>query len=85
MSAEVTPSEGGGKITIVVRHNLDPELYDLPLTLKTYVPSGWESAELKQDGKSWFTGIKKDEEGRYVQYHALPNAGEIELTRVEKE
>jgi peptidoglycan/xylan/chitin deacetylase (PgdA/CDA1 family) len=85
MNAEVTPSEGGGKITIVVRHNLDPALYDLPLTLKTYVPSGWESAELKQDGKTWFTGIKKDEEGRYVQYHALPNAGEIELTRVEKE
>jgi peptidoglycan/xylan/chitin deacetylase (PgdA/CDA1 family) len=85
MNAEVSSAPGGEKITIDLNHNLDPELYDLPLTLKSYVPSGWESVKITQGEKSWFSTSHKDEAGRFVHYHAVPNAGAIILVRGDRE
>jgi peptidoglycan/xylan/chitin deacetylase (PgdA/CDA1 family) len=85
MHATLDFTREGERISVQLAHNLDPQLYDLPLTLKTYVPAGWEVVALKQGEKSWFAETKRDEAGPFIHYHALPNAGEIVLTRGDKE
>jgi len=85
MNSEFNTTQDGEKIIISLNHSLDPDLYDLPLTLKTYVPSGWESIKVTQGEKSWFAGTARDEEGRYVRYQVVPNAETIVLTRVDIE
>ena len=85
MNAEVNSVQDGDQINVKLTHSLDPALYDLPITLNTYVPSGWEIVKVRQGGKSWFAGIVRDESGRYVRYQAAPNAETIELIRVDSE
>jgi hypothetical protein len=48
MSGRVTTVRKGKAIEVDLRHDLPVEIYDLPLTLKTTVPSGWPSVEVKQ-------------------------------------
>jgi peptidoglycan/xylan/chitin deacetylase (PgdA/CDA1 family) len=62
---------------------LDPELYDVPLTLKTYVPSKWKKVVLTGGkGKKERTGltIRKDSLGSYVIYAVSPSEGMIMLS-----
>jgi len=85
MNAEVNFIKEGNKITVGLNHKLDPKLYDLPLTLKTYIPAGWETVEVRQGEKAWFASKERDEDGQYVQYQASPNAKQIVLMRGDKE
>jgi len=34
-----------------ISSELDPEVYDVPITLKTYVPTTWDAAVLSRIGK----------------------------------
>jgi len=81
MNAEISYSQKGDKITIELNHKLDPELYELPLTLKTYVPSDWITIKIRQGEKSWIREADRDENGLYVLYNALPNAEKIVLMK----
>jgi hypothetical protein len=49
--------------------------FDYPLTLRTEVPSGWTSCRVTQDGDSTEYTVTSG----VVQYHVLPNKGEITL------
>jgi peptidoglycan/xylan/chitin deacetylase (PgdA/CDA1 family) len=79
MNAEISFEMKGNKIRVNLTHTLDPDLYDLPLTLKTYVPNDWESITVNQGSKSWSTIIESDDYGHFVQYESLPNAEDIVL------
>jgi peptidoglycan/xylan/chitin deacetylase (PgdA/CDA1 family) len=83
MNAEVNYTKEADKIIVEVNHSLDRELYDLPLTLKTYVPSGWENIRVQQREKDLIAKISNDESGRFVRYQAYPNAEEIEVLKAE--
>ncbi|SMO47292.1 polysaccharide deacetylase family protein [Fodinibius sediminis] len=80
MNAEVNSSYDGDQISIELTHSLDPRLYQYPLTLKTYVPSGWESAVVQQGEDQQQVEVREDEQGTYILYNALPNAGPVELS-----
>jgi peptidoglycan/xylan/chitin deacetylase (PgdA/CDA1 family) len=80
MNATVQTKTEGEKILVNVKHKLDAGLYDLPLTLKTYVPEEWKRARLSQPGRTPLLETRTDEHGRYVLYDILPNAGPAELT-----
>ena len=67
-------------IRVELSHDLDSELYDLPLTLKTYVPDSWKSVQVKQGGNSWFPNIETDKFGHFVLYDSYPDAEDILLT-----
>ncbi|MHC1780957.1 MAG: polysaccharide deacetylase family protein [Bacteroidales bacterium] len=69
------------RIVVGIRHNLDQELYNVPLTLKTYLPAGWSDATVVQEGNklSHKTGV--DKEGKFVIYSALPNRTPVLITR----
>lgn len=69
-------------IVVNISSDLDPEIYDVPVTLKTYVPKAWKSILLNQKFKQeneLKLKIQKDELGYYVLYSALPNEGELIL------
>jgi hypothetical protein len=79
MHAEVSYAKEENQILIELKHDLDKEIYDYPLTLKTYIPSDWTSTEIRQGDKTWSIENEMDENGHYVQYEAIPNAEEIVL------
>jgi peptidoglycan/xylan/chitin deacetylase (PgdA/CDA1 family) len=80
--AEIKSNEKSGKITVMLSHSLDENMYDLPLTLKTYVPSTWKRAKVKQGEHNIPAAIKKDEKGSYVLYRVYPNKNPITLTSI---
>ncbi|WP_075351510.1 polysaccharide deacetylase family protein [Algoriphagus marinus] len=51
------------KIIITLNSDLDPLLYSVPLTIKTYIPEDWTQAK-RSDQKPLV--IQTDEKGRYV-------------------
>ena len=80
VAAKVQSSEKGGKITVTLTHPLDKTLYNVPLTLKTYVSSAWKQVTVKQGNKSQRVSTAIDEKGTYLLYQADPNSRTIELS-----
>ena len=81
MNAKLEHNKDGNKIKIRLSHDLDPELYNLPLTLKTYVPSNWKPVEVSQGEKNWLPNIETDEFGSYINYKAYPNGDDIVISK----
>jgi peptidoglycan/xylan/chitin deacetylase (PgdA/CDA1 family) len=81
MGARVTTVRTGTSIEVDLRHDLPAGIYDLPLTLKTSVPSGWSSVEIKQGDRTSIVGPARDKRGTFVLYQAVPNAGPVTLTK----
>lgn len=61
--------------------SLDTELYQEPLTLKTYVPKTWSEVALAVDEEVSTLQVMEDEKGKFVIYSALPNAKNIRLAK----
>jgi len=81
MHASVTESKTGGRIIVRLQHSLDANTYNIPLTLKTYVPEGWKKVEVKQDDFQKQFQPQKDSKGNYILYTVNPNKGAIELSK----
>lgn len=70
-------------IVVNISSDLDPTVYDVPITLKTYVPSTWKTTVLNKKAKQenrLRLKIKKDALGFYVLYSVMPGEGEIILS-----
>jgi hypothetical protein len=61
-------------------HRLSRVFYDLPLTLKTYVPGDWKKAKVSQGETTQQAAIQHDDQGAFVLYQAKPNSDKILLT-----
>jgi hypothetical protein len=83
MHAKVDAKEEGETIIVDLTHSLDTAMYDLPLTLRTYVPSGWKKVLVKQGDKTQSVEVEKNEKGTYVLYQLRPNAGAAEISSEE--
>jgi hypothetical protein len=72
-------------IEVNISSDLDHKVYDVPITLKTYVPVAWEIAVLhkktKQENQLRLK-IQKDAQGSYVLYSVRP--GEVEILLAEQ-
>ncbi len=79
MNADIETDKNGDSIEIKLTHSLDKDLYQLPLTLKTYLPSDWEKVSVAQNGDHRLLKAKKDSTGTFVRYQAVPNSGTILL------
>ncbi|HCT94166.1 MAG: hypothetical protein A2X19_09080 [Bacteroidetes bacterium GWE2_39_28] len=69
----------GDKILVELNHTLDKELYDHPLTLKTYIPKEWAGVSVKQGDTYLKSELLNDSKGRYILYNALPNSKIIKI------
>jgi peptidoglycan/xylan/chitin deacetylase (PgdA/CDA1 family) len=66
-------------LTVTLTHSLDAKVYNLPLTLKTYVPHGWKKVNVTQNNKAVTLDSMKDAIGTCVIYEAIPNQGNVIL------
>jgi len=63
----------GKKIVVGLKHNLDKEIYNYPLTLKSYLPQGWSEVSVTQGGTTLTYKKFSDKGGNYIIYNVLPN------------
>lgn len=81
MNASVQHDVSGGTISVELTHSLNDPRYDLPLTLRTRVPSDWSEARVVQGDSTQTVSVRENEDGLFVQYQARPNAATIEITQ----
>ena len=81
MDASVSSELKRGEILVDVGHSLDAGQYDLPLTLKTYVPTQWKEVQVEQEGRQKIQPLT-DSLGSYVLYRAIPGGGRIRITGI---
>ena len=79
-SATVVVKESKEKIVVTLTHSLEKKWYDVPLTLKTFIPNQWKSVQVKQGAKTEKLISSSDSRGTFVLYQAMPNAGPVELS-----
>jgi hypothetical protein len=82
MNASVKSSEKDGTVVVELNHSLDKSMYDLPLTLKTYVKRGWKVVSVKQGDDIKELKTARDEKGTYVMYQAIPGSSAIEISSI---
>jgi len=76
---EVRSYQDGDAFSVVLRDDLTDLSYDLPLTLKTYVPIDWHVVEVRQGKRTTRAEVTHDQGRGYVLYQAVPNAEVIRL------
>ncbi|HWD87359.1 MAG TPA: polysaccharide deacetylase family protein [Mucilaginibacter sp.] len=80
-AAKVNSTQSGGKINVTLTHSLNKNMYDLPLTLKTYVPAAWKTAKVQQGKRIYNESVLTDNKGSYVMFRAEPNGPEVILSK----
>ncbi len=78
-ATKVTAKAEGDAIAINLSSDLDPEIYSVPLTLKTYIPSNWISAQVTQNNETQTVKIQTDDKGNFVIYDINPSDGNVSL------
>lgn len=67
-------------ISVVLRSDLTGLGYDLPLTLKTYVPKEWKTVEVRQGTQVKRVVVVPENNAGYVVYQATPNSEVVTLS-----
>lgn len=79
MNAKVKTGLKSDTIMIDLTHSLDPAMYDVPLTLKTYIPKKWKEVAVAQGNHIQNVKGSSDKSGRFAKYQAAPNAGIVKV------
>lgn len=77
-NAQLTSTIDDQQITISLTSELDPEIYTIPLTIKTYIPEDWKQAKIKGEED---LEIKEDESGRYVLFPLTLAESKVMITQ----
>ena len=72
---------GNDEITVRLSSELDPLIYNFPLTFKTYVPSNWSAVQVKQGDQLLTPEIQSDGKGKYLLYQVSPTGGIIQIKK----
>ena len=78
--AKIEHEEKNSKQVITLTQSLDKTMYDLPLTLKTYVSPEWKKVWVWQGKRMQSVNAATDEKGTYVLYQAYPNGIALSLS-----
>ncbi|MDB4900920.1 MAG: Gellan lyase precursor [Mucilaginibacter sp.] len=81
-SAKVQDSQRGKKIFVTITQPLDKTMYNIPLTIKTYVSSEWKKVSVQQGKHKELVKTAYDEKGTYVLYQAHPDGTDLILSGV---
>jgi hypothetical protein len=77
--SQVRSYQDGDALSVVLRDELTDLSYDLPLTLKTYVPIDWHVVEVRQGSNTTRAEVINDQGRGFVLYQAVPNAEVVRL------
>ena len=78
-AAKVRSEMQADAMVVQVSSALDAAVYDVPLTLKTYVPESWKATTLDRGGQEELLEAHQDSLGSYVLYDVSPAEGELRL------
>jgi hypothetical protein len=81
MTAAVRGEVTGDVVRVTLTHTLDPQVYDLPLTLRTRVPDTWARARIQQGDTVATLPVVAGDGTAVVQYQARPNGPAIDIDR----
>lgn len=82
MSTKVNSFQRGGNIHVTLTHSLDKDLYDLPLTLKTYVDPQWVEARIGLGKSDVNVMVNHEGSSAFVIYQANPSDEEIIISKI---
>ena len=82
MNTTVSASQKGETINIRLTNSLNKKLYDIPLTLKTYVNPEWKEVNVKQGKSVAKVTVQHEGSAAFVMYQAMPGKGTVVLTRL---
>jgi peptidoglycan/xylan/chitin deacetylase (PgdA/CDA1 family) len=68
-------------ISVELRDDLEDARYDLPLTLRTEVPTDWTAAEVGQGERTRRVPVTKADGRSLVLYEAVPNGEDVLIAR----
>ncbi len=72
----------GDLITVSLTSELDPDVYNVPITLKTYIPQSWSNTSVMQGGKTIASEVREDSLGKFVMYSVPFRSETISVTKV---
>ena len=81
MNSQVNTSRENDHLRVELTHRLDPDLYDLPLTLETIIPEQWETIRLSQGDRELEYTSGKGPSGKYIIYQARPNRDPVIISQ----
>jgi peptidoglycan/xylan/chitin deacetylase (PgdA/CDA1 family) len=68
-------------ITCSVTDTLDNSIYNLPVTIRRLLPTGWSSAGVSQSGKTISSQIVNVNAKNYIMFDVIPDSGDVQLTK----
>jgi peptidoglycan/xylan/chitin deacetylase (PgdA/CDA1 family) len=77
----ISAASSSSSITITLTHNLEPAIFNYPLTVRSVVPADWTSVDVQQGSKVTTVSPVTDQGQWVVYYDAVPNGGDITLTQ----
>ena len=84
MNAKVSFSQKGKNIQVKLTQSLDKKLFDLPLTLKTYINPEWEAVRVIQGKQVENVAVQHEGDVAFVLYQAMPGKGTITISNYER-
>lgn len=81
--ATVKTECGESEMRVTLSHDLDPSLFDYPLTLKTQVPSHWKGVVLSCNGREETLQVKSNDGSGLIYYDVVPNKGPVIIRPIE--
>ena len=79
MNAHAETVHEKGSLLVKLTHTLGPE-YDLPLTMKTYIPKSSGTVSVNQGNTGIIFQSGKDATGRFILYRLVPNTEPVKIT-----
>ena len=70
-------------ITVQVSDNLENSVYNYPVTIRRALPKTWKSAAVMQNGQKVKTEILKKGALNYITFDAVPDSGEIIISKTQ--
>lgn len=68
-------------VTVKITDNLDNSIYNVPLTIRRPLPSGWVNASVTQNGQPVTSSIVTVNSVGYIMFNAVPDAGDVVLLK----
>jgi len=78
-ATKVSQKNGKNEIVINIESDLDKVIYNVPLTLKTYVPNDWQKV---RSSTGAYLNIQNDKKGHFIIHETSPNKQTITLKKV---
>ncbi len=80
-SSVVETTNSGNSIAIQITNNLNPSIYNYPITLRRPVPAGWPAVVISQNGQPITAKRVTLNSTNYVMFDVVPNGGEVVLSK----